>query len=344
MDTPKKRLLLPDVLKGLAVVLMIHAHVMEQLVNPIMFEGTLGKIAMHIGVFPGAAVFMLVMGYFAAKSSARPGRIIKRGLIIFVGGLLLNIALNISYVIRFIQTGYPELIPTAIFGVDILLLAGLSLIIVALTKTLASRAFIWLALALIVTVITPLINNIIDGWESGKYLTAFIGGTAKWSYFPLFPWLAYPLAGAGAYYIGFKWWPGLETGYKWLIGSGLIAGAAIGYPFAFKTATNLSAHYHHGTFYFLWSLSFVLLLVIILNRLRIEKYPLRSAFLSFTGREVTLIYVIQWILIGNIAAWYGSKTLFVGHIAWTLGIILLSVLLAYLYRQIRLRTGNQDKK
>ena len=173
--------------------------------------------------------------------------------------------------------------------------------------------------------------------ESGKFFTAYIGGSARWSYFPLFPWLAYPLAGVGVYYIGFKWWTGLGTNIKWVIGIALLAGSAIGYPMAFETATNLLAHYHHGILYFLWSLFFVLLVVFILERIKIENYPLESAFLTFTGREVTLIYIIQWIIIGNLAPWLGKKTLFAGHLAWTFGIVMLSVLLAYLYRKLRER-------
>ena len=337
MEATKKRLLLPDVLKGLAVILMIHAHIMEQIVNPGMFEGLPGKIAMNIGVFPGAAVFMLVMGYFTGYSSAGSGHIIKRGFVIFGGGILLNIALSISYIIRFIQTGYPELIPTAIFGVDILLLAGLSLIIIGGLKKHSSNPLLWMALALAVAAVTPWVNSLIDSLESAKYITAFVGGTAKWSYFPLFPWLAYPLAGAGVYFAGFKWWPKLKPAVKWGIGFVLLAGSAIGYPMAFNTATDLAAHYHHGILYFLWSSIFVLLLVFILDRVRIEDYPLGTAFLSFTGHEVTLIYIIQWIIIGNLAPWLGKNTLFVGHLVWTFAIVIVSVLLAYLYRKLRER-------
>ena len=168
MNKPKKRLILPDVLKGLAVILMINTHVMEQIVNPVMFEGIPGKIVMHIGVFPGAAVFMLLMGYFAGYSSAGPGRLIRRGAVIFGGGILLNIALNVSYIIRFIQTGYPELIPTAIFGVDILPLAGLSLIIIGGLKKLTANPFIWIALALVVASVTPWVTGPADSLESGK--------------------------------------------------------------------------------------------------------------------------------------------------------------------------------
>ncbi len=44
---------------------------MEQLVNPAMFEGALGKIALYVGMFPGAAIFMILMGYFSGMSSSK---------------------------------------------------------------------------------------------------------------------------------------------------------------------------------------------------------------------------------------------------------------------------------
>ena len=340
MSTQKTRLVLPDVLKGLAVVLMIHAHIMEQFVNPVMFESALGKIAMIVGVFPGAAVFMIIMGYFVGFSNTNPLRLVKRGFLIFGGGILLNILLNFSYIIVFIKTGYSDLILGSILGVDILLLAGLSLIIIGGLKRISVHPLFWIGISLAVLALSPWINQMIDGWDKARYITAFIGGTAEWSYFPLFPWLAYPLTGMAVYAIGFKRWKLLPVWGKGIILGASLVGFILGLKMGFDVATTLSAHYHHGMLYFFWILSFIILLVFFLNLINIEAKPIRTAFLGFLGREVTLVYVIQWILIGNLAPWLGKKTLFAGHLAWTLSIILASALLAFVYRRIIL--NNKD--
>ncbi len=188
MSREKTRLVLPDVLKGLAVVLMIQVHVMEQLGNPDLFESTFGKISLFLGGVPAAPVFMVVMGYFVGFTKANPLKMMKRGVLLFGGGILLNILLNVSYIIGFIKTGYPDSIPGSIFGVDILPLAGLSLIIIAGLRKISAHPLFLIAIALLAAGLTPWINQMIDTWDTAKYITAFFGGTAEWSYFPLFPW------------------------------------------------------------------------------------------------------------------------------------------------------------
>ncbi len=333
MSSEKTRLVLPDVLKGLAVILMIQVHVMEQLGNPDMFESAFGKISLFLGGVPAAPVFMLVMGYFVGFTKANPLQMVKRGLLLFGGGILLNILLNLSYMIGFINTGYPELIPGSIFGVDILPLAGLSLIIIGGLRKISGHPLFLLIFALMIVGLTPLINQMIDALDTAEYLTAFIGGRAEWSYFPLFPWLAYPLTGLAIHAYGIHRWKPIPVWGKGLIIGASLVGFIAGLKMGFNISTVLPEYYHHNIVFYLWALSFMMLLVYSISLMNIESQPLRMAFLSFMGREVTLVYVIQWILIGNLAAWLGKQTLIVGYFAWTISFVLVSALLAYVYRQ-----------
>ncbi len=334
MSKENIRLVLPDVLKGLAVVLMIQVHVMEQLVNPDLLESAFGKISLFLGGVPAAPVFMIVMGYFVGFTRASSLGMVKRGLLLFAGGMLLNVLLNISYIIKFINSGYPELIYGSILGVDILPLAGLSLIIIGGIKKISWHPLFLLIIALLVAGMTPWINQMIDGWNTARYVTAFFGGTAEWSYFPLFPWLAYPLTGLALHAYGLQKWKLIPAWGKGLIMGFSLVGFILGLKMGFNVSTILPEYYHHNLVFYLWALSFMILLVYSISLMNFESQPLRAAFLSFMGREVTLVYVIQWILIGNLAAWLGKQTLFAGHLAWTLSFILVSALLAFVYRKM----------
>jgi len=332
MSTKKTRLVLPDAVKGLAVLLMIQVHVTEQLVDPALVESTYGKLSLFLGGVPAAPVFMLMMGYFIGFMGAAPGKMLRRGIILFGGGIALNILLNFSYIINFTRTGYPEMIPAAIFGADILPLAGLSLIIAGGLKKISGHPLFLMLIALLAAGLTPWVNTLADSWESGKYITAFFGGSAGWSYFPLFPWLAYPITGLAIYNFGIEKWNRISAWGKYLLMAVFTAVFIAGFRMGFEESTSLKDYYHHGIVFYLWALSFMALLIFGLSLLKFESYPLRAAFLSFAGREVTLVYVIQWILIGNLAAWAGKHATIFGHLSWTFFFILISTLLAFLYR------------
>jgi hypothetical protein len=55
-----------DLLKGLAVLLMIQVHIMEQFVSSDTYNSLIGKASMFLGGPPCAPVFLAVMGYFLA--------------------------------------------------------------------------------------------------------------------------------------------------------------------------------------------------------------------------------------------------------------------------------------
>lgn len=334
MTGKNTRLLLPDVLKGLAVIFMIQVHVVEQFVHPDLLLSTYGRLSLFLGGVPAAPVFMIVMGYFVGRTKAGSAKLIKRGLALFGGGILLNILLNLSIIIQLIQNAYPELIYGSVFGADILPLAGISLIIIGGLTRISKHPVFYILSAFLVAGLSPLINQLIDSNPDARYLTAFIGGSAKWSYFPLFPWLAYPLIGLAGYYALPRVSKVVTGGLRWLVMAIALIGFFSGLKMGFNTSFSLGLYYHHGILFFLWALSFVILIIGFMDLMNPEKNPLRFALLSFLGREVTLIYVIQWILIGNLAAWTGKEFMQAGHLLWTIGISLATILFAFIYRQI----------
>jgi len=324
----------PDMLKGLAVVLMIQVHITELLATPEFYDSLAGNISLFLGGVPAAPVFMVMMGFFAARAGGtRKGRI-YRAFKLLVWGFLLNAGLNMHLLLK-ILLGTVRADPLAyLFGVDILYLAGLSLLLAELVRPLfKENAFVWLAAALFAawgsTVIPPY-----SGESSVlNYVSAFCCGKQWWSYFPLFPWLAYPFAGIAGYHLlnmhAFDL-SGKRNRCCIAVVSALVV--IFAFPFGFRVSAYLPGYYHHGAGFFLWALSFVVLITVLASFIPRHWYNfflLRS--LVFAGRKVTSFYVFQWLIIGNVStAFYRSQKAEILPL-WFLGVTILSWILVLLW-------------
>jgi len=185
-----------DLLKGFAVLFMIQVHIMEQFATPDTFNSTIGKISMFLGGPPCAPVFMAVMGYFLAFSSKPFAYFLKRGALLFLGGILLNTARSANLMTR-ILSGEVNLDPWFfILGADIFTLAGLSLIATGFLRLVfKNKTVFYVLLAIAVAASSPLLSKTGSQGIITSHLTAFLWGTEEWSYFPFFPWYSYVLAG-----------------------------------------------------------------------------------------------------------------------------------------------------
>ncbi|HBX51360.1 MAG: hypothetical protein A2275_18450 [Bacteroidetes bacterium RIFOXYA12_FULL_35_11] len=317
---------------------MIQVHITEQFACADIYESFLGKISLFLGGPLVAPVFLAVMGYFTIASNKTTFQMIVRGLGIIGIGLLLNLCLNASLLFKIYSDEFQINPLNYIFGVDILFSAGIAIIIIALLKQIFnSKFYLYLFIALIIAFIAPYLN--------GKgiccpYLFAFIGGDFSWSYFPMFPWLAYPLAGA-AFYV-------MKTNYEIraisvknrLILMGICMLVFI--PFfkeGFETASVLSLYYHHGILFFGWCLSFIFFWVFLISFIteikQGNKYPIIS-FLAWTGKNVTLFYFIQWCIIGNAASYILKSYGYIELIFSFIIITVLTSLLVFLIQKVRL--------
>jgi len=115
-----KRLRIPDLLKGLAILFMIQVHIMELFIDYAGRESIVGKVSLFLGGPFTAMVFMIVMGYLVAKSQKTTVQTLLRGLKIFVLGFFLNIGLNFHLLLKIKYDGWPYNPLEYIFGVDIL--------------------------------------------------------------------------------------------------------------------------------------------------------------------------------------------------------------------------------
>lgn len=328
-----KRFPLPDLLKGFAVFLIVPVHILELFIDYPGRESWFGKILLFMGGPIAVPVFMIVMGYFVGKSRKNNLSTFFRGVKIFFLGFLLNIGLNFHLLLKIKYAGWQINPLEYILGVDIFYLAGLSVIIIAFIKTIKTGQ-VWVAIILVFLVagLTDYMNEIMMVPER-NYILPFIGGTYSWAYFPLFPWLAYPLLGFTFYHWEDKVMSFL-TRQKVMSGvilSGITFLIISFYRWGINTTINLPAYYHHTFLFSLWAIGIVILWVLLL-RFLLNKFPNTTAgnFLQWLGRNITLFYVIQWLIIGNIATSVYQTQPLSKYVFWFTGIFSVTVLLTWL--------------
>ncbi|MBW8330791.1 MAG: acyltransferase [Prolixibacteraceae bacterium] len=299
-----KRFPLPDLLKGFAVFLIVPVHILETFIDYPGRESLFGKILLLLGGPFGVPIFMMVMGYFVAMSKKSTAQNILRGILIFVLGIFLNVGLNFHLLLKIWFENWQFDPLQYILGVDIFYLAGLSIIVLSVLKTIKfGQQWIVLALILFVSGSTSYINEIVMVTER-NYILPFIGGEYSWSYFPLFPWLTYPLIG----FLFQKTEPQISEFIqkKKVVSIAFLALLFILITlfsrFGIETTINLSEYYHHTFPFFLWTLGVDVLWVLLLWFVvqKFSEFP-AIVFLRWLGKNITAFYVIQWLIIGNIA-------------------------------------------
>lgn len=333
LTTVHGRLRWLDLARGLAVVFMICQHVQ------IMFaadagEGTfIGELFLLLGTAPAAPVFMVAMGFLFGAGRADVGRGVLRGIELFLLGYLLDF---LRFTVPLLLAGTaaaPEQTAAltaelggpwqALLTVDILQLAGLSLVILALLRPVLRDPRLVTLLALAVFALSPLL------WDSpGGPVTDPLWGRGELVAFPLFPWLGYPLLG-----LAFAQAVGRATDEHRLMLRTTVWGAFTGavglalvltVPFS-GAVFAFGDYFHSGLPVHLAIVGFVFLWLPALWWLT-TRLPDNALFRYFTSlsRLLTPVYIIQWVIIGWSAIVFGVYDL----APWTAALLALPVLAA----------------
>lgn len=320
-----------DLLKGLAVLFMIQVHVMELFALPEVYNSKIGKISLFLGGPPAAPLFMAAMGFYFAQSKKNLLQHLKRGLLLFAGGILLNIGLNFHLLVK-IYSGEYNLNPYHyIFGADILPLAGLSIMLLAILKIIfENRFYLYFAAALLTGILPAYLPDIYSNInEPAAYAQSFLWGRIEWSYFPLFPWFAYSALGATFYFLkknyGSKIFTDVTVNYVLAIGFLFVVGT---FSYAANISHDLYKYYNHNFLFVLWALVFLIWFTAVASNLEI--FAGKNVFVLYTkwaGKNVTAFYIVQWLIIGNIATLvFRSFNLFYSIISFAIIIVVVSVL------------------
>lgn len=332
----KQRLGIPDLIKGVAVILMVQVHLTELFAMPDFYASLAGKVSLFLGGPPAAPAFMGVMGFFLAYKKQPLARQIKRGLLLPALGFVLNIGMNLHLFIKIVSRSF-QLDPWRyVFGVDILFLAGISIIVVALLQPLLKKRWaLWLLLIPVVAMANRWLPVYGGEAEWPRYLQAYFWGYFSWSYFPFFPWFSYVLAGYFFHLIYERFAHLFTIKFRRIAGLFLLILIVATFAYGFRVAVLLEVYYHHSALFVAWTASFLLLWSLglaALNELAGKTVVIK--YLRWAGKNVTVFYVVQWLLIGNIAtAIYRSQEWFTLPL-WFIGVVGVSSLLVLVYRKI----------
>lgn len=326
------RLQTADLLKGLAILLMVQVHIVELFAVEPVYNSSVGKALLFLGGPPVAPVFMILFGYFIGQSPQSAGQLMLRGAKIFALGMLLNLALNFNLIVSVLNGKIEQDIWPYVFGVDILQFAGISLVIIAMIKGITKNVVLLGSGCILSALAGQYLAGCSPESTTGQYVSAFFYGSTKWSYFPLFPWLAYPLAGMLFYRIqernDLKF---LSAKVKMILCLVLAPVLIVTLKYAITIASDLPSYYHHGMFFFMWVVLFVSFYALCLHELNaLAGNTMVMRYIKWLGKHVTLIYVIQWILIGNTATEiYKTVSSPLYLLGWFMAVLLLSTSMAY---------------
>lgn len=285
-----------DFARGLAIFFMIMQHTM------IVHEKSggegdtiLGNIFILLGTAPAAPVFMLIMGAFIIKSDKGMKEGIIRGIRLFMLGYVLNV---LRFTIPLLISGTATFLGneslSLLFEVDILQLAGLSLIAASFLKNFASNRYLFPILILLILLISPALW----GKFSSVPLFAPFWGAENFVSFPFFPWVIYPLLGMylSKYLVDKSLMEIVKTKILLLGSAILLIGIILfdNFPVGDYYRSGLGVHLTIIGFVFIW----LLVCYQLVEKSGLKRENLILQTLVFWSKNVSTIYIIQWIIFG----------------------------------------------
>jgi hypothetical protein len=295
-----------DIAKGLSIIFMIFMYCL--MVGSVFNNSISAPFELIFGDILGkpcaAPILMFCMGVGIVYSSySRPTNMIKRGVKLFLLGILVNIfEFFLPNYLSGILLNEWTLFPTAggllLFFVDVLAFAGLALILIGILKKFKIPDNSMLTLAILLS----LLGSVFRFTDLGSdvlnlILGNFIGTEGGFTVFPLFNWLIFPITGYvwGQYFIRctdkdkfFKSWPiFLIVSLLYFIFSTQIIGGFL-----------MDAH----NYYFMTTLDVIFCLMYIHGNLGLcyfMKDRLPEAIIkvfSILSDNINVIYIVQWFV------------------------------------------------
>ena len=183
---------------------MILIHVMRHWGDPATWTTPIGTVVSFLGGPPPAPVFMFLMGASVAFSRRTSFRsLASRGVLLVAAGYLLNLVRGTLPLSAGLATGVvtpDEVAPftplSLLWMVDILQLAGCSLILMAALREVVPVGPAWLLIALVVVLVAPVLDGLATGIVVVDALLGMLWATADNVYYPVLPWSVFPLVGA----------------------------------------------------------------------------------------------------------------------------------------------------
>lgn len=325
-----------DLARGFTVFIMPSVHVLLLYGSPSTHQHFLGRIFVFLAEGPGATLFMLLMGVsFVLSSRINKRTVLERAFYLLLAAYQLNF---FKFIIPLLagtlpdnllqELGLPNDPSSALFFFllgDILHFASISLPILFLVYQLKHYAYWSVFIAIAIMLLSPYVWDVKTEFVFVDWLLQLTGGQPPTVFFPLFPWLVYPLIGMSlGYFLKHH-----EVHYI-LRKAGVVGTALLIFSLGLPTTTG-SSFYRTKYPDTLFHLGFVLLwLAIIYWLARKFKINLFSKLLMFCSKHITTIYIIQWVAIFWCLAFTGYQQLnLLPVICWMTGMTVFSLLFTY---------------
>ncbi|SEA30350.1 Protein of unknown function [Arachidicoccus rhizosphaerae] len=346
----KSRDLTIDLARGFIVFIMPATHATLYYSQMDVQKSAWGIFLRIFAEGAGAQVFMFLLGfsfYLGRKKSLES--ILKRSLSIFLLAYLLNF-------IKFVIPSILGWIPSTFFSyyhlssdfwgtVDLLMVgdifqfAALAYLTCGVIYHFKLKWWLPLAVSILTAIVSPFIwgNRVTNIFFD--YLLKFLNGAPPAVFFPVFPWLAYPLMGLS---FGFLYNALLEEEfYKLCFKVGLLF-FAIGMgimwfePVVFKSnfyRLGPGGTFFHAGLVLLWLCLCHLLVV----RFKENYFNQGINLMSWYSSNITLIYLVQWIIVIYCLPLFGFMDLGIG--STIIAVSLVSLMTFLLVKLLKLFKG-----
>lgn len=299
-----------DIIKGFAVLFMFAVHCYEQFYNyELQDTGFLVHFVRFFGGPLAAPIFMFSMGICMVYTAKATGKdFIKRGIFLFFAGIGIQFVRDyIPFICKAFLQDNKSLLTEGIdyiFGVDIMVFAGIAYIFMGLFK-LSRLDDKWLVVFYVICAVANVFLLPIQiETKPLAYISGLLWGSWVNTWFPFCTWIFYPIAG---YLIGKRLiaCTDKDTFYKkTLTWSALFFIPLVLAMFQFRfDCGGLDGLFHDSYYHHNWFGNIIIfdvfLLWISFWHFAYENLPsiVKSTFIRWST-QLNTMYVVQWILIG----------------------------------------------
>lgn len=305
----RQRIISFDLARGFTVLCMPMVHVVMLYSKPEVQQSLLGDILGFIAEGPGAELFMLLMGVsFIFSKRVTKRYVLQRTFQILAAAYILNF---LKFIIPLGLGIMPEnlldelklgndldALNFFLFINDILHFAAIAYLLLYFITRLKHYPYWSLLITIILIFLSPYLWDYRTGITAIDYLIIAFNGHPPQTFFPVFPWLVYPLIGLTLGYL-LK-----HNNHNYMIKkTGIFGLAIILISFCFPATDTLHPTTHLPSYRTdpadtIFHIGFVLVWLSIFHCLH-RKVPSNIIFnlLTFCSKQITTIYIIQWILI-----------------------------------------------
>ncbi len=305
--------------RGFIVFIMPAVHTTLLYSTPEVKKGPLGILLGLLAEQPGAQLFMFLMGVFIAYGKPKSfAEVTGRFFYLLIAAYLLNF---IRLVLPFYWGWLPRefltennvaidsLTPLRLLLTgDILQLAAIAYLVCQVFMQLKQKMFFLPAAILLILLLSPLLWQVHSKSPLLQLPLSLFNGLPPATFFPVFPWLCYPLGGLLAGLLWQKYSSKSQNGV-WVVSSIVIMIAGIAFTIIEPPDWNNNFYrlgpggtLFHIAVVMLWIALFVWAVATFANNIFFR-------LLHWSSNHITIVYFTQWVLIMWLLPVFGYEQL-----------------------------------